>query len=57
MTITQAKKEFKQVYFDFIQEHKADKIMLNYEWRLFCDSLVKSGFLTQKQWQNLTNLF
>lgn len=41
---------------EWIEAHKNDKIMVNTAYMQYLDGLCKSGEITQKQWQNATNI-
>lgn len=57
MNMRNLEKEWKENNQDFIKSNKDDKILLNYEWSMYLDSLCKSGEITQKQWDNHKNIF
>lgn len=57
MNMKKLEMQFKRENKDFIKAHKNDKVMLNLEWEFYCDMLCKNGQITQKQWQNLKNIF
>ena len=57
MNMRKLAKQWKTKNKDFIEQHKHDKILLNYEWQMYLDSLCKSGEITQKQLDNASNLF
>ena len=57
MDMKKLAKEFKTLNKEFIEAHKDDKILLNYEWQCYCDMLCKNGEITQRQWQNLKSIF
>ena len=57
MNMKKLAKQWKEENRSFIEKHKTDKILLNYEWQIYLDNLCKSGEITQKQWGNASNLF
>lgn len=57
MNMKELAKNFKRDNKKFIEDNKTDKIMLNLEWTYYLDSLCKDRKITNKQWQNHSNIF
>ena len=56
MKISDAKKQFVEMYKDWIEENKDDKIKVNLAYHGYLDQLCREGEITLKQYETAGNL-